>query len=371
MKRVSGQPLGAFADANIFTPLGMTGTRFRDDPSVLLSNRAENYARDDGAWRLVHANTQPGAVGNSGLWTTTRDLLRWAENLANPKVGSASLFAEMQKPSGVPSPEKTQWGLGFDINEHRDTTVVGHGGGDKGIDNYFAWYPQQRLAIAVLCNTDNTGSMLISRQIADLYLVPPPARASGAPAAPAPATVKLSADQLESKAALYREVGGNMFFRTFVRDGELRGALGTGTGDSFPLAPESESGFIIPGTRFAVEFAPAGTARALTMRSFDGHTQTGTFERVEPFAPSPAQLRAYAGQYASDELDVVWTLDVHDSTLVIRRPGSADTVVQPLATDMFTTVGDFMRFSRDARGAITGFTLVASGARGLRFERTR
>jgi hypothetical protein len=36
---------------------------------------------------------------------------------------------------------------------------------------------------------------------------------------------------------------------------------------------------------------------------------------------------------------------------------------------MFTTIGDFMRFSRDARGAITGFTLVAYGARGLQFER--
>jgi hypothetical protein len=120
-----------------------------------------------------------------------------------------------------------------------------------------------------------------------------------------------------------------------------------------------------------VEFGPAGTARATAMRSFDGQTQTGAFQRVETFAPSPAQLRAYAGHYASDELDVVWTLDVNDSTLVIRRPGNADTVVQPLATDMFTTVGDFMRFSRDARGAITGFTLVASGARGLQFERTR
>lgn len=369
VKRVSGQPLGAFADANIFKPLGMTGTRFRDDPSVPLPNRASNYVRDGDAWRLVHATTQPGAVGNSGLWTTPRDLLRWADNLANPKVGSASLFNDMQTPSGVPSPEKMQWGLGFEINEHRGATVVGHGGGDRGVDNYFAWYPQQKLAIAVLCNTDNTGSMLMTRQIAELYRPAPVPSAVEGPAAPA--TLKLPNDRLESKAALYREVGGNTFFRTFVRNGELRGAMGTGTGDSFALAPVSESRFIVPGTPFALEFAPAGPARAISMHSFDGQTQTGEFERVEPFAPSPAQLRDYAGQYASDELDVVWTIDVHDSTLVIRRPGNADTIVEPLATDMFTTIGDYMRFSRDARGAITGFTLVAYGARGLRFERMR
>ena len=371
VKRVSGQPFAAFTHANIFEPLGMTGTRFRDDPSVLLPNRASNYMRDGSAWRLVPANTQPGAVGNSGLWTTTRDLLRWADNLANPKVGSAPLLADMQKPSGVPSPEKAQWGLGFEINAHRGATFVGHGGGDKGIDNYFAWYPQQRLAIAVLCNTDSTGSVQITRQISEIYLPAPASESAQTSAAPAAATLKLSSDQLESKAGLYREVGGDTFFRTFVRDGELRGALGTGMGESFLLAPGSETRFTIYGSPFALEFAPAGTARATSMRSFDGQTQTGAFERVETFAPSPAQLRAYAGQYASDELDAVWTLDVHDSTLVIRRPGNADTVVQPLATDMFTTIGDYMRFSRDASGNISGFTLVSSGVRGLRFERKR
>src|SRR5688572_21983009 len=149
VKRVSGQPLAAFADANIFTPLGMTSTRFQDDPSVVLPNRAANYYRDADHWRFVPFGRQPGAVGNSGLWTTPRDLLRWASNLANPQVGSTSLLAEMQRPSAVTSAEGTAWGLGFEIAEHRGATFVGHGGGDRGIDNYFAYYPEQQLAIAV------------------------------------------------------------------------------------------------------------------------------------------------------------------------------------------------------------------------------
>ena len=62
---------------------------------------------------------------------------------------------------------------------------------------------------------------------------------------------------------------------------------------------------------------------------------------------------------------------VRGSALAITRIGNADTVVEPLATDMFTTIGDFMRFSRDTRGTITGLTLVSSGARGLRFTRVR
>jgi hypothetical protein len=179
--------------------------------------------------------------------------------------------------------------------------------------------------------------------------------------------VTLSSEQLEGKAGLYREAGGDTFVRTFVRDGELRLALGTGTFESFRLVPVSETRFTMGESTFALEFTPP--ARAKVLRSFAGEKQTGTLERVEPFSPSPAQLRAYAGVYASDELNAEWTIAEHGSTLVIRRLGNADTVVEPLATDMFTTIGDFMKFSRDARGTITGFTLTSSGARSLRFER--
>ena len=43
VKRVSGQSLGAFADANIFKPLGMTHTHFHDDPGIIVPDRASGY----------------------------------------------------------------------------------------------------------------------------------------------------------------------------------------------------------------------------------------------------------------------------------------------------------------------------------------
>ena len=367
VKRVTGQSLAAFAHANIFTPLGMTSTRFMDDPEALMPNRAANYRRDAGAWRFVPDGTARGAVGNSGLWTTTRDLLRWEHNLAQVRVGTGPLLAEMQTPAVLPGGKPTEWGLGFQIGEHRGSKFVGHGGGDRGIDNYVAWYPQQRLAIAVLCNSDEVGSYHLTQRIADVSLGGAPAEPA-ASAAPLPAAGALSIPQLEAKAGLYRETGGDTFVRFFVRDGQLRGALGTGTGESFQLNAVSESRFSVPGTPFAVEFEPA-SGRARGLRSFIDRTQNGVFERVEPVAPSSAQLRAYAGEYRSAELNVVWTITERDSGLVIRRPGKADTMAEPLATDMFTTIGDFMKFSRDSAGAISGLTLVSTGIRSLSFER--
>ena len=373
VQRASGKPLAAFAREHIFAPLGMTSTRFQDDPSVLIPNRASNYARRDDGWLFVPFGVQPGAVGNSGLWTTAADLLRWAHNLAEPKVGSAALLAQMQEPSGVNGADGATWGLGFEIANNHGTTFVGHGGGHTGIDNYFAWYPEHRLAVAVLCNTDNAGSRDLTQQIADLYL-PKPETGSREPAitgTPRLEVRSLKPEELESKAGLYREKGGDTFVRAFVRDGELRAALGTGTGESFVITAVSDSRFVIGNTEFGFEFSPSGTTRARELRSFAGTAQTGDFARVEPPALSSAQLREYAGVYTSDELATDWTISARGAGLLIERPGNGDSQVEPIDADTFTTIGDFMRFTRDSRGRVDGFTLTSTTVRSLSFRRAR
>lgn len=365
VKRVSGQSLAAFADVNLFRPLGMTSTRFQDDPAVLIPSAASNYRRADGTWRFVPDAPARGAVGNSGLWTSTGDLLRWVQNLADVRVGSKALLDEMQQPTILIGGNRVNWGMGFQVGEHRGAKFIGHGGNDAGIDNFVAWYPEQHLGIAVLCNTDEARSIELSQHVADLYLGegPDPRAAS---VRETPAAAVLSDAQIQSKAGLYREADGGSFINFFVRDGQLRGATGTGTGDSFPLIASSENRFMIPGTEVAFEFGPG---QAQTVRGFIEPGMEKTFERMAEFKPTSAQLRAYAGTYYSPEVDVTWAITEGGSGLVIRRPARADTAAAPLASDVFTTIGDFMNFSRDGRGNVNGLEIFSSGLRGLRFER--
>src|SRR2546425_2328146 len=53
VKRVSGQSFRAFAEANIFKPLGITQTHFHDDHRMIVPNRASGYHQDAGGLRLV------------------------------------------------------------------------------------------------------------------------------------------------------------------------------------------------------------------------------------------------------------------------------------------------------------------------------
>ena len=108
VKRVSGQPLRAFADANIFKPLGMTHTHFHDDPSMVVPNRVSGYHQDGSGWHVAAENG--GLVGNAGLQTTVGDLLLWEQNFAEPRVGDRQLGIAMQTPA-IPTgwPQTSSW----------------------------------------------------------------------------------------------------------------------------------------------------------------------------------------------------------------------------------------------------------------------
>jgi hypothetical protein len=65
-------------------------------------------------------------------------------------------------------------------------------------------------------------------------------------------------------------------------------------------------------------------------------------------------------------------LVARDSGLVLQIPGRNDIVLQPIFSDAFAGgVVGVVKFSRDAGGAVTGFTANSSGARGLRFDRMK
>jgi CubicO group peptidase (beta-lactamase class C family) len=112
VERVSRQSLRAFAESNIFEPLGMTHTHFHDDVGRIVPNRATGYSRAPNGFRVAVRTYTDNVVGNAGLFTTVGDLLRWKQNLADVRVGDPALIAEMQTPA-----IKTNWsdtsGYGF------------------------------------------------------------------------------------------------------------------------------------------------------------------------------------------------------------------------------------------------------------------
>ena len=368
VKRVSGQSLRAFADDRIFRPLGMRQSHLHDDVAEVVAKLATGYTRGgDGALRV--ARQTGGLVGNGGLFTTAGDLLRWERNFAAPRVGDAAIIASMETPPALPGGETTVYGLGLQMERHGGRRTVGHGGGDQGVNAYVVRYPDDDLAVAVLCNVDEIDSIELAHGVADLYLgaVPGPADAA---AGEAPTTQMSSAD-LAANEGLYRDPTDEALLRIFMRNGILRGSSGAGADGGWPLVPLGANRFRIPTTTITLEFN-AGAGGARTLRIVGERPTPAVLERVASYSPLAAALASVAGDYRSDELATTYALRIRDGALIADVPGRASIALQPIRPDTFAgSLVGAITFTRDGDGQVTGFTVHAYAARGLRFERVR
>jgi len=368
VKRVSGQSLRAFADDRIFRPLGMRQSHLHDDVAEVVAKLATGYTRGgDGALRV--ARQTGGLVGNGGLFTTAGDLLRWERNFAEPRVGDASIIASMETPPALPGGETTVYGLGLQMERHGGRRTVGHGGGDQGVSAYVVRYPDDDLAVAVLCNVDEVDSIELAHGVADLYLgaVSGPADAAAGEAA----TTQMSSADLAANEGLYRDPTDEALLRVFLRDGTLRGSSGAGADGGWPLVPLGANRFRIPTTTITLEF-DAGESGARTLRVVGERPMPAVLERVASYTPPAADLAGIVGDYRSDELSTTYALRLREGTLVADVPGRASIDLLPIRPDTFAgSLVGAITFARDRTGRVTGFTVHAYAARGLRFERVR
>jgi CubicO group peptidase (beta-lactamase class C family) len=366
VKRVTGRSLRAFADASIFKPLGMTHTHVHDDPAMVVPNRVSGYSRNADGWHL--ASEAPGIVGNAGLYSTVRDLLLWEQNFGDVRVGTPALVAAMQTPTALTSGQTSQYGFGLAIGEHRGVRTIEHAGADAGISSNLVRYPDQGLAAAVLCNLDNVDVGRIANGIADIYLaeVLKPTSASSAPAVPPHVT--LSDDELASKAGLYLNRSSDGLVRVSVRNGALIVRSFYGDDTDVELTPVGANRFLIPGA--ALEFAPAAGGRAQEWRLINNEGRQVAVLQSNAFVPSPVDLQSSAGDYRSPELDVTYTVGTRDASLVVETAGRGTIALYAVSRDVFAgdSVGT-VRFMRDARGTVTGFTINRVNARGVRLDR--
>ncbi len=113
VSRLSGQPFREFVAAHIFGPLGMTQSSFRGGPVAISAHHALGYHHDDRGFHLARAGgiDTSAIVGNSGLFTTVGDLLGFAQNLGDARVGSRDSLDEMQKAVALGGNGTSPWGL--------------------------------------------------------------------------------------------------------------------------------------------------------------------------------------------------------------------------------------------------------------------
>jgi CubicO group peptidase (beta-lactamase class C family) len=354
VERVSGMSFAEFSRRELFQPLGMTKTEWRDDFTRTVKGRASAYTWDDGAWHLqmpfenIH--------GNGGLLTTVDDLLRWNQALDS---GTIAGLDTLETRGVLSNGRRIDYALGLGIGDFRGLREVSHSGATAGYRAYLARYPETGVSVALLCNAGNANPGLATRTAA-LFMEDRLGPEGGPDPIPA---VAVEASELERHTGLYRNRRTGAPLRLQMVDGKLRSGGGT---EIVPIGPAA---FRFGASPTRVEFVEGPPMLARIVYP-DGDTVM--FEPAAPADSSAANLAAYAGEYRSDEAEATYTAAVVDGRLVLRMRPDITIGLTPTYADAFSGPGgSVVRFVRGADGRVQAFSIGTERVRELRFDRVR
>ncbi|MGE4062831.1 MAG: serine hydrolase domain-containing protein [Rhodospirillaceae bacterium] len=199
IEKVTGEKFADYLQKNVIAKAGLSAdTAQDDDERLVLPRRAVGYeAAQDKPGTYLKGDfidmSVPGAAG--ALRSTVTDLAAWHQALLTGKVVSAKSVAEMTapgklkdgklsstaifRPTNAPPQQARRdpvpdYGLGLSTGTLSGRKMIVHTGGIQGFAAWLATFPDDRLTVVVLSNTDNGAAVARDIALAALGIVEAP-----------------------------------------------------------------------------------------------------------------------------------------------------------------------------------------------------
>jgi CubicO group peptidase (beta-lactamase class C family) len=349
VSRVSGKTFPEFTREQIFAPLGMTSTQWRDDFRRIVRNRAVAYSPSGNAFQQDMPFED--VFGNGGLLTTVGDLLRWNGNFTAAKVGGHAFVDSEHQQGRLTDGRTIAYAAGLMVLHWKGLNEVSHSGSTAGYRGWLRRYPEQGLSVAVMCNVASANATQLGHQVVDVYLASVIRERPHETAAPDAA--------LEAKAGLYRSVRDHQTLSVVYQDGKLR------MDRRGVLTPVSREVFSLG------EDGPRAEFEQNRLRIATEVDEGNYYEKVERWTPTPTELDGMTGEYASDEAEVTFRVALEKDHLVIHRRPDASIALTPTYRDGFNSTLGSVRFMRDAQGHVSELSIGEQRVWDIRFRRVR
>jgi len=164
--QVSGKPWGTFLTDRVFRPTGMVATR-TTTTTELVPGRANGYTTKDE--RVVNAENWVAVRPSGAFLSTVTDMAKWdlalyTDNVLTPKSKEA-----MWTPLTLRDGSRVPYGFGWSVNPWMGHRMISHNGNLPGFNSEFDRFPDDKLSVVVLVNTDRADPGAIARKVAGMY----------------------------------------------------------------------------------------------------------------------------------------------------------------------------------------------------------
>ena len=167
IENVSGQRYWDFMSERIFKPLGMTSTTDRL-PGRIIPNRADGYEQTNHV--LINRDFDLTEVFSAGaIASTVGDLAKWNALLDRDDVLNVATKEKMWTPAKLNDGKPTKYGFGWFLDSVEGHKNIGHGGSTSGFSASLQRFPDDKLAVIILTNTNEQIATTLAKKIATFY----------------------------------------------------------------------------------------------------------------------------------------------------------------------------------------------------------
>lgn len=161
IEKLSGKPLDVYFDENIFKPLNMNNTGFRDENGEV-KNLATGYVTEkkekaEKSWTLLNIGY---VYGSGGLCSTVEDLLKWEKAVSEQKLISKESYEKIY------TPNKSNYGYGlYILKDSKGNRSYEHYGFASGYRSYILRQVDEGVVAIVVSNYQNVPLEAMTAQL--------------------------------------------------------------------------------------------------------------------------------------------------------------------------------------------------------------
>jgi CubicO group peptidase (beta-lactamase class C family) len=169
IRQASGKPWAEFIQTRIFRPLKMAHTRVTTTSEVV-AHRAEGYIWNDG--RFTKAEDWVAVRPSGAFLSTVLDLVKWDSVIRERRLLKSASWDRILTPVKLSTGSSYPYGFGLFLDTWQGHRQVHHEGQLPGFLGAFQNYPDDRLTVIMLTNTDEIDQVPIAHTIAGFYVHP-------------------------------------------------------------------------------------------------------------------------------------------------------------------------------------------------------
>lgn len=168
--KVSGKDRGDLLSELLFKPAGMSTARIISDSEIVKNRAAGYFFHDDKMMNQPYESPTSHAEGSAGIYVSLKDMVQWNAALDSDKVLSTKLKSQMWTSAVLNDGSKPDYGFGWMVPVIGGHKYMGHSGGVPGFSASYRRFPDDKLAVIVLANSNSADTHKLSRKIATLYI---------------------------------------------------------------------------------------------------------------------------------------------------------------------------------------------------------